>query len=575
MLLAELRQLRNFSRCSFFCLALLLLMSRDAGAAASQASLDNLLDRMAPKDASQTTTNAAPRYLMSDDGYLRHLGAPRGYHFTVAGAKAGSPGETALAFLRGNAPLLGIASHGVDFTIFRERERTEGHHVRLRQTYANIEVISAEVITLLDEEEGIESVISDILRETRPLDDGTVNLVPRFLAADAHDAIRQQLEQEVPGVQLQMQAPRLRIFAPSVLDLEGEIRLVWRVRVSSPNAPRVNADILLDAQTGEIVHRFARHYSALDREIYDSNNTTALPGNPERFEGDPPSAIADVNSAYAFLGDTYNFYNTEHGRDGLDGSGGTMVATTRWCSPDTSVACPLGNAFWDGSQMKFGQGYATDDVTGHELTHGVTENESGLVYENTSGAINEAFSDIWGEFVDLGNGAGNDAANQRWLIGEDIPGGAIRDMQNPPNGGDPDRLGSPNYIPPVNDPDSDNDFGGVHSNSGIVNKLAYLLTDGDSFNGRTITGMGISAVADLFYEAQVNFLTSGPDWADFAFAVGGSALSLGWSEGDVRNVLCALVAVELLDDAEPPSVSVADTVSTFDPENPWTHEGVV
>ena len=95
--------------------------------------------------------------------------------------------------------------------------------------------------------------------------------------------------------------------------------------------------------------------------------------------------------------------------------------------------------------MVYGDGFAAaDDVVGHELTHGVTDFSSQLFYFYQSGAMNESFSDIWGEFVDLTNGAGNDSPGVRWLMGEDIPvGGAIRDMQNPPAFGDPDRILSP------------------------------------------------------------------------------------------------------------------------------------
>lgn len=83
------------------------------------------------------------------------------------------------------------------------------------------------------------------------------------------------------------------------------------------------------------------------------------------------------------------------------------------------------NAFWNGSQMVYGDAYGfplADDVVGHELTHGVTDYESNLLYYYQSGAINESFSDVWGEFVDLTNGSGNDAPNVRWLMGEDVSG---------------------------------------------------------------------------------------------------------------------------------------------------------
>src|SRR6185369_6471708 len=102
------------------------------------------------------------------------------------------------------------------------------------------------------------------------------------------------------------------------------------------------------------------------------------------------------------------------------------------------------NAFWNGSQMVYGNGYASaDDVVGHELTHAVTERTAGLFYYMQSGALNESFSDIFGETIDLGStvGGGNDTLAARWLLGEDLLIGAIRNMSDPTVFGDPSRVG--------------------------------------------------------------------------------------------------------------------------------------
>ncbi|MBN1147240.1 MAG: M4 family metallopeptidase [Anaerolineales bacterium] len=151
----------------------------------------------------------------------------------------------------------------------------------------------------------------------------------------------------------------------------------------------------------------------------------------------------------------------------------------------------------------------------HELTHGVTEHESGLFYYMQSGAINEAFSDIWGEFVDLNytNGNDNDSAGVEWLHGEDLSGGANRSLIDPPDFGDPDRMGSGLYYCGA----SDN--GGVHTNSGVATKAAYLMTEGDSFNGYTISGIGLEKAAMIWYSVQTNLLTSAADYQDLGLAL--------------------------------------------------------
>jgi Zn-dependent metalloprotease len=88
----------------------------------------------------------------------------------------------------------------------------------------------------------------------------------------------------------------------------------------------------------------------------------------------------------------------------VNNAGMALISTTRYCPTQTSIPCPYQNAFWNGQQMVYGQNFVADDVVAHEITHGVTDYASRLFYYYQSGAINEAFSDIWGEFIDLSNG---------------------------------------------------------------------------------------------------------------------------------------------------------------------------
>ena len=117
-----------------------------------------------------------------------------------------------------------------------------------------------------------------------------------------------------------------------------------------------------------------------------------------------------------------------------------IISTVRLCP--SPCECPFANAFWNGTQMVYGEGFAAaDDVDAHELTHAVTEYSANLYYYMQSGALNESFSDIFGETVDLTNGGGTDTPAVRWLMGEDVPFGAIRNMMNPTPFGDPGKMG--------------------------------------------------------------------------------------------------------------------------------------
>jgi bacillolysin len=243
-----------------------------------------------------------------------------------------------------------------------------------------------------------------------------------------------------------------------------------------------------------------------------------------RTEDQAATGVSEVDAAYDYMGDTYDFYKNRLGRDSIDGAGMDLRATVRWCP--NSTECPYRNAFWNEAQAIFGDGYAaTDDIVAHELTHGVTDYESNLKYYYQSGAINESFSDIFGEFVDLTNGKGTDTAATRWIHGEDTPQSSQRNMKDhpaTPGSPRPDRMTSPYYVATAHLEDAngvDPDAGGIHYNSGVGNKAAYLITDGATFNGYTVTGLGINKAAKIYYEVQTNLLTSGSDYQDLYAAL--------------------------------------------------------
>ena len=146
-------------------------------------------------------------------------------------------------------------------------------------------------------------------------------------------------------------------------------------------------------------------------------------------------------------------------------------------------------------------------MVAHELAHGVTDFSSQLIYQDESGALNEAFSDIIGtgvEFFFQASGSGLREADH--LIGEDIitPGG-LRSMENPGLFGDPDH-----YSNRLTGPE---DNGGVHTNSAIANHAFYLAIEGgtNSTSGLGVAGVGAAnreQIENIFYRAFVSLLPS-------------------------------------------------------------------
>src|SRR5688572_18737881 len=141
--------------------------------------------------------------------------------------------------------------------------------------------------------------------------------------------------------------------------------------------------------------------AAENRSVYSANHGTSLPGTLRKSEGQAPNSDADVESAYANTGAFYEAFYNFWGRDSYDGLGARITSTVHY----SNNYC---NAFWNGSQLVFGDGNGIDclslatsvDHTAHELTHAITERESGLIYAGESGGINESMSDIFGAFVE-------------------------------------------------------------------------------------------------------------------------------------------------------------------------------
>lgn len=486
-----------------------------------------------------------PRLTLTPRGHVRYLGAPPGQHFVpTKGLVAGQPAIVARDFLRERGRLFGSASSAMDFALKRERPGQGRTHLRFQQVYQNLPIVAAEVVVQVDAQGGIECVLSDIETDTAQLDNATISITPTLTAEQVVAAVKKSFADQAAGAPVHTTTPVLSVFSPFVLDETGPQQLVWDLVVYSDNRLLVDERVLWDAHGTNAVRVWTQRHTALNRQIADKANNPTGSATVVRTEGQAATGNTEVDNAYTYLGDTYNFYVSQHARDSFDNAGGMLSAVVRYC--DTNNSCPWANAS-AGTPISFGNGWATEDVVAHEFTHNVTANESGLIYTNASGAINESLSDIWGEFVDLSNFGGNDDATNRWRIGEDLPGGPIRRMSFPfstnvnPRFNDPDRQFSPYYQPPSNTSDN----GGVHSNSGVNNKLCYLLTDGDTFNGQTISGLGIDQVVRLYYEAQVNLLTSAAGWSQLYDAVTQAAVNRGWNGTDRNNLYRACIAVEI------------------------------
>jgi Zn-dependent metalloprotease len=253
------------------------------------------------------------------------------------------------------------------------------------------------------------------------------------------------------------------------------------------------------------------------RTIRDAAGTENVDAPVVRSEGDGPVDDVAVNEAYDGFGATYAFYWQVFQRDSIDGAGQPLDGVVHYGQD-------YDNAFWDGVRMVFGDGDGelfnrftiAIDVIGHELTHGVTEDEAALQYSGQSGALNESLSDVAGSQVKQYQ-LGQLAADADWLIGQglltdQVKGVALRSMKAPGTAYDDERLGGKDPQPAHMDGyvETTSDNGGVHINSGIPNHAFYLAAT-------ALGGHSWEKAGRVWYEALRDARTTATtQFADFA-----------------------------------------------------------
>lgn len=220
----------------------------------------------------------------------------------------------------------------------------------------------------------------------------------------------------------------------------------------------------------------------------------------------------------------YDYWKTKHNRLSWDNTDAELISYVNF-DPNGFGGGGYNNAFWNGTEMTYGDGRSlllgannfdpltSLDVCGHEIGHGVCQDVCGLVYQKESGAMNEGFSDIWGETIE------HFATPNKplWQIGAEIGRNPLRSMSNPKLYGDPSTYGGTYWVSQSCTPSSGNDYCGVHTNSGVLNKWYYLLSDGeagtnDVSTSYVVAGIGIDKAAEIAFNTE-SMLTSNDNYA--------------------------------------------------------------
>ncbi|WP_215141360.1 M4 family metallopeptidase [Exiguobacterium qingdaonense] len=432
-----------------------------------------------------------------------------------------------------------------EFKTIKSTSDEVGKVVKLQQTVDGIPVFGGIVVGVVNEDGQLKTVVDDTkqvknlhksikLSEKKAIasykklvgHEGAYELEPEAELIVYPNGDKSVYAYEVTGTILEADEPSRWTYFIDATNGNVLNKFNQLAHVSGTTYTGTGIDVLGQSQSFKTTRSGSYYYlqdSTRGKGIYtyDARNRNILPGylwadvdNIFNSSYDRAAVSAHVNATK-----TYDFYKNLYGRNSYDNYGAALNSTVHYGSR-------YNNAFWDGSKMVYGDGDGSTftslsgalDVVAHELTHAVTEYTAGLIYQNESGAINEAVSDIFGTVAEYSVGSNFD-----WLIGEDIytpgvAGDALRSMSNPAAYGDPDHY-SKRYT-------GTQDNGGVHINSGIVNKAAYLLGNGGSHYGVSVQGVGVIAMGDIYYRALTVYLTPSSNFSSLRQAVVQSAKDL-------------------------------------------------
>lgn len=428
--------------------------------------------------------NGIPTFVTGRLGYLRSANMAGGREYLQdIGAALRATGNEGFTPLRSLSDRLGQV------------------HLRYQQTLYGLPVVGADMIVHIDKTSG------EVLAFNG-----------NFLPNEANLPIVPRTD---PGAAMELTAIQAGIDGGTWLDdpeltyvvEAGKGYLAWVARIQYANEQGPQIDRLFaDAITGDLVAQHGLIHYALNRKIYNGNHTNpdapTLPGTLMFSEGGSSTDAAAMD-CYTNFGYTYNYYKSKFNRDSIDNAGMALIGTVH-------VGTNWVNAYWEGTQMVFGDGDGVDatylskslDVVSHELTHGVTDRTANMTYSNESGALNEAMSDILGASTEAyADGA---VSADTWKVGEDCwtpgtAGDALRYMNDPIADGQ-----SYDYYPTRYTGTSD--YGGVHLNSGIANLAYYLLCQGGTHpRGKTtvvVPAITMAKAEQIFYRALVTYMTT-------------------------------------------------------------------
>jgi uncharacterized protein (TIGR03382 family) len=478
-------------------------------------------------------------------------------------------GARTLSFLETNKQLFMMREPSLELSLKKSRVDAIGMtHARFQQVTHGVPVAGRELYAHYDSEGRLTSIDADYVPG---LDD--VSVEPALQASDALERAKAHILATSGGTpELRADAGRLVVYAPEGRP-SAKLAYQYRIRALQAAEPAIWVTTV-DASNGDIIHRYndlqtmqgqgvgvlggkeTFQITSDGTEFVLTDNANSVEISTLTAETQQTTPGASITSSTQSSWDTgvtgagaavdahvnaekvFKYYKQHQARNAIDGAGGAMLSTVHF-----GVAYE--NAAWDGEGMLYGDGAQTFrplslalDVVGHEFTHGVTGSTSNLAYETQSGALNEAVSDIFGamiEHVDVPDPKNN------WLIAESIikVGSPLRDMMDPNNVDDPQPAHMSQFV------NTQQDNGGVHTNSGVINNAAFLMTVGGTnpvSNVEVKYGIGWDKAEKIWYRANTTYFKETTNFGQAAQGVLQAAKDLNLTDNEVNIIDCAFKA---------------------------------
>jgi Zn-dependent metalloprotease len=502
------------------------------------------------------------------------------------------PESIALSYISDNKDLFLINSPDSEFLLSEKiQDNEKNKHLIFKQQFKNIPVWGKEIIVHIDSKDQIYLINGRYIPTPASINPETSQIENNYATSIAENNLRQSIGKnsltEAEKELLNWTGP-LSSKCIWINDFNGEAHLAWHIQIR-PNI-KDNWYYFIDAIDGRILEKYnatqfdgpttgtgvdlsgtnrtlnvyleqgtyymfdasRSMYKASESDFFkkgaivtqDAKNQdltnqtkTYVVSSPNNQWNDRVSV-----SAHYHLAQAYEYYFNTHNRNSLDDNGMTILSLIHVTDNNQS----FDNAYWNGKFIVFGDGGSlckewagAKDFAGHELTHAVITHTVDLEYKFQSGALNEALADWGGAMID----------REDWKIGEDIarqsafPTGTVRDMENPHNGGNNgDYYWQPQHMNEFLNFSLERDNGGVHYNSGIINKATSLIGN----------AIGKDKLEKIYYRLLQNrYLSKQSQFIDMRLAAVKSASELyGPTSNEVSEVKKAFDAVGILDGNE-------------------------